>query len=104
MDMQAVFAGIIAGAWYGLMMYRIAGKGEPFDGPKLLRALFIGAAVGVFAQWQGLPMPEADAGLHELVSNLGILAVLSASVDQFCIAVWKRIKPHLEERFPIGEG
>jgi hypothetical protein len=93
-----VLKGLVAGLiWGGWGYYQLARKnGEPFSGPKFLRAVASGAVAGAIAAVLGLDIIAADQLMHGELARLGLLFVMSLALDHASVWLWRQVPKQLK--------
>lgn len=80
--------------------YALAPKTEDFNGKKFMRAVIIGALVGIYAVWTGnLSLPASEIEMHASAASFGILGFASFIVDQAAGKLWEMIEEKVLPRF-----
>jgi uncharacterized membrane protein len=91
---NGLMAGLIAGIIYALIGYfRLKDENEPFNGQKFMRAILIGAIVGIIAFLYGIPLDSAQNTTTSLITMFGA----SFAIDQLAAELWARIKGWLKK-------
>lgn len=86
----ALVLAAVSGGAYAAYGYRNRPEGEPFSGPKLLRAVMWGLVIGLAMQAFDMDFINADALMHSIILFLFGIGP-SLMLDQASIWLWKKL-------------
>lgn len=87
-----VLKGAVSGAIYGAWGYhRLGEEGEKFRPAKFIRAVASGIISGGVAGYSGLSYPAADAEVHGILADVGLLIPFSLALDQAASWIWSKV-------------